>query len=92
MKSVRVLLAVSLLSGCVTTGDRQPETNTVTRIAVPEECRVAIPVEPPYAYDVATVAMQGDEKLRRMRAELLQRADDQQRLRKLLQACTEAAK
>jgi len=50
-----------------------------------------VPSEPSYHYDEAKKEMAADDKVKLLRAEVRQRRGDQQELRKLLKACTDAA-
>lgn len=85
----RLLIAILLLSASACGGQARPDPPTPVeiKVVVPVPCDVREPVVPAWAYDGALAEMPLDDKVRRMRAELAQRAAYEAEQRVALRQC-----
>ena len=88
MKTVALLLASSfLLAGASCENRPDPPSAVEIKVAVPVPCRVPIPVCFAPAYDSATKEMEGDRKVKLLRAETASQADCLRVFKLALEAC-----
>lgn len=85
-----ILLSSALLAGASCENRPDPPSAVEVRVPVPVPCRVPEPSCQAPAYDQATKAMEGDQKVKLLRAETASQADCVRLYREALAACREA--